>query len=293
MASALGDIYEVPMEKCAYSSTGELGTGYLSPCVAIIITFDDNSVMIEHCSDVQLGKYGNEVEAFDVLETVAKNIRKLKQTNIRIQDVFIVGGNNQVVKKKLQRSLMLIRNDYLKKKDDPSDADSPNTRVMFNVINAIKIIETTWSFNDKELYGENESFLDVVVGYFHHEKSRCLLLRQCMNLTDTVTANVTNICYGVLCYKLNNISITAPRERLLLPDAQYYVRNILAESYKEVPKDFTFINECTSRFISNVKRLGAIPLETSDDTFINLIEQQVFNRMNDKLSDKIIVKDII
>jgi len=54
-----------------------------------------------------------------------------------------------------------------------------------------------------------------------------------MNLIDSVTDNVTNICCGVLCYKLNNISTTAPRERLLLPDAQYYVRNKLAESYKE------------------------------------------------------------
>jgi hypothetical protein len=85
MESALCDIYEVPMEKCAYSLTGELGTGYLSPCVAIIVTFDDNSIMIEHCSDVQLGKYGDDMEAFELLETVAKNIRKVKQTNIHIQ----------------------------------------------------------------------------------------------------------------------------------------------------------------------------------------------------------------
>ncbi|CAF1414484.1 unnamed protein product, partial [Didymodactylos carnosus] len=96
-----------------------------------------------------------------------------------------------------------------------------------------------------------------------------------MNLIDTVTDNVTNICCGVLCYKLNNISTTAPHESLLLPDAQYYVRNKLAESYKEVPKDFTFINKCISRFIYNVNHLGAVPLETSDGIFINLIEQQV------------------
>ncbi|CAF1468544.1 unnamed protein product, partial [Didymodactylos carnosus] len=63
-------------------------------------------------------------------------------------DVFIVGGDNQEAKENLQQSLMLIRDDYLKKKDDPSDVDSPNTRVMFNVVNAIRIIETTcrWLF---------------------------------------------------------------------------------------------------------------------------------------------------
>jgi hypothetical protein len=106
-------------------------------------------------------------------------------------------------------------------------------------------------FNDKVLYGKNESFLDVVVGYFHHEKSRCLLLRQRMNLIDTVTDNVTNICCGVLCYKLNNISTTVLRERLLLPDAQYYVRNKLAESYKK-RYSFGFFNQRVHYYFQHV-----------------------------------------
>jgi hypothetical protein len=95
-------------------------------------------------------------------------------------------------------------------------------------------------FNDKVLYGKNESFLDVVVGYFHHEKSRCLLLRQRMN-----------ICCGVLCYKLNNISTTVLRERLLLPDAQYYVRNKLAESYKK-RYSFGFFNQRVHYYFQHV-----------------------------------------
>jgi hypothetical protein len=136
----------------------------------------------------------------------------------------------------------------VKKKDDSSDVDSPNTRVMFNVVAAIRIIETTWSFNDKELYGENESFLDVVVGYFYHEKSRCLLLRQRINLIDIVTGNVTNICCGVLSYKLNNVSAAAPGERLSLPGAQYYVRNKLADSYKEGRVLFFLISESIITF---------------------------------------------
>jgi len=57
-----------------------------------------------------------------------------------------------------------------------------------------------------------------------------------MNLIDTVADNVTTICCSVLCYKLKNISTTAPLELLLLPDAQYYVRKQLAESYREFPR---------------------------------------------------------
>jgi hypothetical protein len=78
-------IYNVGMDHYAYSSFGELGSKFLGPCVAIVVVFSDNAVMIEHRSDPFLcnnagnSKKINDADAMHLFENIVKNIRKFKQ----------------------------------------------------------------------------------------------------------------------------------------------------------------------------------------------------------------------
>ncbi|CAF3572654.1 unnamed protein product [Adineta steineri] len=74
MALSPVNIYDVPMEKYAYSLIGELDTTGLSPCVAVIVIFSDHTIMMEHRSDIELYKYGSEAEVLDLLEDIAKKV---------------------------------------------------------------------------------------------------------------------------------------------------------------------------------------------------------------------------
>ena len=84
MASSFTRIYDVPMEHFAYSLTGHIGTSCLSPCLGVIVTFIDNTVMLEHRSDIDLWnnrtrETNAEVEAMNLLEEIADNVRKCKK----------------------------------------------------------------------------------------------------------------------------------------------------------------------------------------------------------------------
>lgn len=54
--------------------------------------------------------------------------------------------------------------------------------------------------------------------------------------------------------------------------------------------DFPIINESTSKFVGNVTRLGAAPMALTNDTFSNVMDQNVFNSMTTKTQDYVIVK---
>jgi len=81
MASALAPIYDIMPENYAYSSTGELGTKFLSACVPIIFIFVDHIIMIEYGTDAEFFAKGDLDEALQFLESIMKNIRKFKGKN--------------------------------------------------------------------------------------------------------------------------------------------------------------------------------------------------------------------
>jgi hypothetical protein len=85
MTSTLGSIYDIMPEKCAYSSTGELGTKFLSACVAVVFVFVDHTIMIEHRTDLELCKHGDLNEASNLLESITENIRKFQGGNFTIR----------------------------------------------------------------------------------------------------------------------------------------------------------------------------------------------------------------
>jgi hypothetical protein len=85
MANPSLEIYNVEQEHYAYSLTGELGTRFLASCVAIIIVFSNNTVIIEHRTDLELCRTGNVNEVYKLFENIADNILQIKENNFAIQ----------------------------------------------------------------------------------------------------------------------------------------------------------------------------------------------------------------
>jgi hypothetical protein len=73
------------MQNCVYSLTGEIGTTGLSPCVAVIIVFSDHTMIMEHRSDLELCRNGDEPEAMNLLEDISKNIIDMKKIHLNIR----------------------------------------------------------------------------------------------------------------------------------------------------------------------------------------------------------------
>jgi hypothetical protein len=84
MTSPSNVIYDVDMQKYAYSSSGELGTNGLSPCIANIIVFSNRTVMIEHRSDNELyDDEGDELEAVNLFHDIVDNIKATQVNQTR------------------------------------------------------------------------------------------------------------------------------------------------------------------------------------------------------------------
>jgi len=71
-------IYDVEQDRYARSTTGELASLGVSPCVAVILIFTDNKVIVEHYSEGSLGKSSDEEKAMQLFGEVAGHIRKHK-----------------------------------------------------------------------------------------------------------------------------------------------------------------------------------------------------------------------
>jgi hypothetical protein len=143
----------------------------------------------------------------------------------------MIGGCVNKIKEDFTKSLMLVRDKCLKSNKDPSD--SPTTSLMNDLITSIKLIHIEWSIpEDKEKYGKNEPFIDIVIAR-HHQDNFYLLLRQCINLVDNSTGAKKTICCGVLSYNLNNIRINSRQNQMILTVAQCFLRNKLSDDFKQ------------------------------------------------------------
>ena len=77
------------MEDFAYSSTGEIGSQFLGPCVAVVVIFADRTVMLEHRSNL-------------FLYSASKEEQRKKQLNV-------AEGHGDELKKKVIRAMNLLR----------------------------------------------------------------------------------------------------------------------------------------------------------------------------------------
>ncbi len=81
-------IHNVRQQYYTYSISGEFGSRHVSECVAVIDIFDDNSIMVEHYTDVELFETNNihedgddedDVNAMNLFENMAKHIVEVKK----------------------------------------------------------------------------------------------------------------------------------------------------------------------------------------------------------------------
>jgi hypothetical protein len=88
-------------------------------------------------------------------------------------------------KKQFQRSLMSIYEEYRTEKQDSSDP--LHFRLMHDICKCLKIINVSWSIGQKEVYGGNDSFIDVLIAREEQNNSYDLFIRQGVNLFNKVT----------------------------------------------------------------------------------------------------------
>jgi len=85
MSTSSQPIYNVLQQYYASSISGELGSRHVSECVAVIVMFDDNSIMVEHYTDVELFKTNHDDEdkddgnAMNLFKNIAKHIVEVKK----------------------------------------------------------------------------------------------------------------------------------------------------------------------------------------------------------------------
>ncbi len=62
--------------------------------------------------------------------------------------------------------------------------------------------------------------------------------------------------------------------------------------YVLVEKDLTIINDSITKFVNNMTALNAVSSNTNNNSFIASIEENVFNRLNDTISNDVVVKKL-
>jgi hypothetical protein len=105
--------------------------------------------------------------------------------------VFIIGGCNDKIKQTFSESFTTALDDYLKDKKDPSD--SPNTCLMLDFVNAIKIMEMTWSIEEADRYGKNEPFIGIAIARHPEDGGQYFFVRQCVNLVSNITGEKNSL----------------------------------------------------------------------------------------------------
>jgi hypothetical protein len=114
---------------------------------------------------------------------------------------------------------------------------------MHDICECLKIINLSWSIGNKEVYGGNDPFIDVLIAREEQNNSYHLFIRQGVNLLNKVTQQKTQVYCGYFSYRLYNDNYTddnytddnytgVQQNNLLLADAEFYMNNDLAEPYR-------------------------------------------------------------
>lgn len=78
--------YSVEQDEYAYSTTGQIGTQFLAPCVALIVLFSDNTVMLKHMPDLDFAnasanrdKKNPIKDGFSLFKSFLAHVKKMKK----------------------------------------------------------------------------------------------------------------------------------------------------------------------------------------------------------------------
>jgi hypothetical protein len=64
---------------------GELASMFASTCIVVVVIFDDQSVLMEHRSHLDLGQTGDVDEAINLLNNIAQHILDFKEKETKLQ----------------------------------------------------------------------------------------------------------------------------------------------------------------------------------------------------------------
>ncbi|CAF1348901.1 unnamed protein product [Rotaria sordida] len=264
------------MEFFAHSSSGELYSSSAATCVLILLVLDDNSVIMEHRSDIDLGGVGSEEEAMALFHSITQNIIKCKETDCSVRAAFIVGGSDESIKQEFEKSLQNVRKEIM---DDESFMELDGG-IQVSLANNIKLLDLTWNIKEEEeLFQKNTAFIQLGIIH-HHEAGHCLVLKQCINLVNSETDDRTTLCCGVLSFILNFASDMCSNSPFNY--GEFYIRKELAELY-EAEKDIVIINKTVERFIMKAIGLGAKQLDVVDGSLTVKLEESLINRLTNQI----------
>ncbi len=98
------------------------------------------------------------------------------------------------------------------------------------LVAAIKILEINWSIENSEEFGKNEPFIEVAIARHYEKDGYYFFLRHCVNLVHDVTGIKTMVCFGVLSFKLDDVT---QQNQLPSKNVEFHVPNELAKRFKE------------------------------------------------------------
>ncbi len=118
--------------------------------------------------------------------------------------------------------MVLVREKFL---NEAKHESNPLNYLLLQLYRAMKVLNVSWSTEEKDEYYLNEQFIDVLIA---HEESGSFLffIRQYVHLVDKITKKKTAICCGYLRYKLFDDNDTnVQQDNLSLAGTESYVDN--------------------------------------------------------------------
>ncbi|CAF1381386.1 unnamed protein product, partial [Rotaria sordida] len=168
---SVSPIYNVKQDHYGFSTTGELISCHAAECLIVIVIFDNDTVMMEHLSELDYDSEGDWDQAMGLYRNITKNVIACKQEFFKqeecvIRDVYIIGDCKSTTKDHFQRTLVEVKDNIIEEEDETLEL--PNGSVLLNLVKTIKLIEITWSVEEEEVFKRNEPYIDL--GIIYHQQ---------------------------------------------------------------------------------------------------------------------------
>jgi hypothetical protein len=147
-------------------------------------------------------------------------------------DVYFIGGTNTPVKTKFQKLLLEVKDEIIEDKDELLELE--NGFILVSMAKAIKLINITWNIphkGDSEGDGDTSSYVDVAVIRYEHD-NYYLLVKQYINIMNSITKIKASICCGILSFKFSRVKSSVCNEEVLSSSAEFCIKQDIVEGFQ-------------------------------------------------------------
>jgi len=147
-------------------------------------------------------------------------------------DVYFIGGTDTPLNRTFQNSLLEVKDEIIEDKDELLELE--NGFILVSMAKAIKLINMTWNMPQKEDSKDDDdasSYVDVAVIRCEHD-NYYLLVKQCINIMNSITKIQASICCGMLSFKFSRVKLSACNEEVLSSSAEFCIEQDVFEGFQ-------------------------------------------------------------